>query len=113
MTEARASTVDTWRTLVAEGHVSGDALTFEAFFDAPDEQVARALVDVLDRHGWQAVLSRVQQGLFRRRTRWGATASRRLEALTVPDLDALVAELETLATSHGAEFDGWGAHLPS
>lgn len=102
----------TWRGLQEHGVVAGQELAVDAFFFAPDERSARALVADLRGSGWTATARSHRHGVLRRRTTWAVEATRALPAVDLPALDAMVDLLARHADEHGAEFDGWGAEAP-
>lgn len=103
----------TWSQLNDKGVRAGDALAIEAFFYAPDEGAANSLVATLEGRGWAVQLEQSTTGFMRKKVHWSAEASKKLPAVDLAALDALVRELDAAASRHGAKFDGWGTELPA
>lgn len=115
LAEARELDAQTWAALVEHGMGDGAALEVESFFYTADEAGARGLAAALVAAGESAAVDSSQErsGLFRKRTTWSVRSTVTVPAASLSAVQEHSATMLRLADAHGAEFDGWGAAVPS
>jgi hypothetical protein len=101
-------TSETWAALQEHGIVEGDTRSVDAFFVAPDERRATALVAALRSRGIPAGAREGKKRLLRR-PEWMVSAEDAAVVMTLPNLRAWVTTMVELGAAHGVELDGWGA----
>lgn len=102
----------TWAALQQAGFVPGTPLTVESFFFATNEANALALEGALKARGWHTRVSSASKGgLFKKRVEWMVVSTHSLDDVQLDVLDAMVDDLEALASTHHSDFDGWGAEV--
>jgi predicted deacylase len=101
-------TSTTWAALQEHGVSEGDTRAVDAFFVAPDERSATALVAALQERGVRAEARPGRKRLLRR-TEFMVSAEDPGVVLSLPSLRSWVTAMVELGAAHTAEFDGWGA----
>lgn len=103
-----AMTEQTWAALQQHGVLEGEVRAADAFFVAPGETQARALVAALQGFGLKADTHPGKKRLLRK-TEWVVSAEDPEVRMGLDPLHAWVREMVRLGGVHDAELDGWGA----
>ena len=115
LTEAREHDALTWTALLDNGMVEGSPLEVDTFFYADDEPAARSLGSALTGVGASVAVEPHQEraGLFRKRTIWSVQSTTAIAAASLPALLEHSDRMIRLAAASGADYDGWGAQVPT
>ena len=105
-----ALTGQTWAALQHHGVTDGEVRAADAFFVAPGQAQADALVAALQAFGLTAEAHRGRRRLLRRAP-WLVRAEDPEVRMGLDPLRAWVREMVRLGAAHDAEFDGWGAQV--
>jgi hypothetical protein len=91
------------KTLRAQGGDPFSPYEVDFFFDLPDAAACGQVATVLQGKDYSVDFRRVDP----ERGDTYTLHARRMQRVSVPDMQALTRELRALATQHGGRYDGW------